>query len=360
MSFQKVLFLIASLGLALCPNKPDEEANFSGQLFLKSQLLEQPIYLAQGMADRQHSVSVDSNTVFDIASLNKSFIANLVLQAVAEGRWDLKTELNYLLELYGFDARFKPGTTLHLMLCHRSGLGDYDDLPEDYHQDEFRLFKRLHFNNDEYLSFLAQVKQTEPGRDFHYSNFAYHILPILLEAEYGLSFQEILQKKIAEPLGMKAIYAPSSQREIIPHLAVGYRLENGQFKANDYIDLSLGRRIFCRAQELMLWLESGGGRSLIPDSLAALVMQNHLQDFASNKSYGYGWVYYPKGAHYEMGDLNLDQSYFIHGGSTEGFQSLAISVNNGESNLVLLANNGDGKALFERAKSILKNLYEKD
>ena len=97
MSFQKVLFLIASLGLALCPNKPDEEANFSGQLFLKSQLLEQPIYLAQGMADRQHSVSVNSNTVFDIASLNKSFIANLVLQAVAEGRWDLKTELNYSL-----------------------------------------------------------------------------------------------------------------------------------------------------------------------------------------------------------------------------------------------------------------------
>ncbi|QNR24370.1 serine hydrolase domain-containing protein [Croceimicrobium hydrocarbonivorans] len=360
MSFQKILLLITGIGLALCPTIPDEEPYFSGQIFLKSQLLEQPIYLAQGIANRDHSVSVDSNTVFDIASVNKSFIANLVLQAVAEGRWDLNTELNSLLALYGFDARFKPGITLHLMLCHRSGLGDYDDLPEDYHQDEFRPFKRLHFNNDEYLSFLAQVKQAEAGQDFHYSNFAYHILPILLEAEYGLSFQEILHQKIAKPLGMKVAYAPSSHREIIPHLAVGYRMENGQFRANDYIDLSLGRRIFCRAQELMLWLESGGGRSLLPDSLAALVMQNHLQDITSDKSYGYGWVYYPKGAHYEMGDLDLDPSYFIHGGSTEGFQSLAISVNDGESNLVLLANNGDGKALFERAKSILKNLYEKD
>ncbi|WP_421753857.1 serine hydrolase domain-containing protein [Croceimicrobium sp.] len=360
MSFQKVLLLIVSIGLALNPNTPEEEPNFSGQLFLTSRLLEQPIYLAQGMADRQHSVSVDSNTVFDIASLNKSFIANLVLQAVAEGRWNLNSELNSLLELYGFDARFKPGTTLHLMLCHRSGLGDYDDLPEDYHQDEFRPFKRLHFNNDEYLSFLAQIRQAEPAQDFHYSNFAYHILPILLEAEYGLSFQEILHQKIAKPLGMKAIYAPSSHRDIVPHLAVAYRMENGRYKANDYIDLSLGRRVFCRAQELMLWLESGGGRSLLPDSLATLVMQNHLADLNTNQSYGYGWVYYPEKEHYEMGDLDLEPSYFIHGGSTEGFQSLAISVNNGETNLVLLANNGDGKALFERAKSILKNLYEKD
>jgi CubicO group peptidase (beta-lactamase class C family) len=346
----------ALLGLSLLQPQP-ELPNFSGQLYLQSEL-QKEIFLCQGMANRAHQVPVNEETVFDIASLNKSFIANLVLQAVGEGRWKLDDHLNDLLAGYNYQARFDPEITLHQMLCHRSGLADYDDLAEDLKAHNFRKYKRSTFRNAEYLSFLAAQEHGPANQKFYYSNFAYHILPILLEAEYEQEFQSILSQKIGEVLGMKNLHAPSERRQVIPNLATAYTLEEGKFYANEYIDLSLGRRIFCGAPELMKWLEAGGGRSLLSDSLASLVMQNHLVDISEDYAYGYGWVTYEARDQFKMGNLDLNQSYFIHGGSTEGFQSLAISVNEGETKLVLLANNGDGKALFERAKSILKNIYD--
>jgi len=348
--------LVLLVGLSFLGSSP-ELPNFSGQLFLK-QKGQADVYTAVGIADLNHQVPMSRESVFDIASLNKSFIANLVLQAVAEGRWKRSTSLNELLARYQFSARFNKGINLHQMMCHRSGLADYDAVASPLKENEFQAFKRQHFTNTAYLDFIAKLPHQEPNKAFHYSNFAYHILAILLEAEYHMHFDELLAKKIAEPLKMKVLRSPKNREELLPNLTIGYRMREGRFLANDYIDLSLGRRIFCRADELMQWLESGGGRSLLPDSLGNLVMQNHLADLNQDQAYGYGWVSYTAGDHYEMGDLDLAEDYFIHGGSTEGFQSLAVSVNQGETNLVLIANNGDGRALFERAKSILKNIYE--
>lgn len=334
--------------------------DFSGQLYLKSALLDQAIYKNNAWADRQHRVPVSDATVFDIASVNKSFIANLVLQAIAEKRWSLSTRLNHLLKSYQFNARFNDEVTLHQMLNHISGLGDYQDLDSLYKADNYRVYKRRHFTNAEYLNFLAQQPASLPEQRFYYSNFAYHILPILLEEEYDLPFDSILQNKICEPLGMKHTHSPQSRREIYPNLATAYQLEEGVFKANDFIDLSLGRRIFSNARDLMLWLESGGGQSLLPDSLAGLILENQVSDIDSNYVYAFGWVPFKKGDDFRMGNLNLAADYIIHGGSTGGFQSILVSVNKGESNLVLLANDGNGPALFKRAQSILKDLYHEN
>lgn len=358
---QKLVLSFTILSFLSLPGDSQPELpNFSGQLFLKSELLDDAIYLAEGMAHRNNGVRVDSNTIFDIASINKSFIANLVLQAVAERRWQRNTGLNELMERYGFECRFSPKVNLHKMLCHRSGLGDYDDLDSLWKRDNFRSYKRMHFSNEAYLNFLSQQKAQSPDSAFYYSNFAYHVLAILLEEEYQKPMDEILQDKIANPLRMQALRSPKSRREVIDNLAVGYQMREGQFLANEFIDLSLGRRIFCNAHDLMLWLEADCGASLLPDSLRPLIRENIVADLGEANSYSYGWVPFKKGEHFRMGDLDLNQDYIIHGGSTEGFQSLAISVNQRETNLVLLANNGDGRALFERAKSILKKLYNED
>ncbi len=320
--------------------------------------MEEDVFQYGGWAERSHSVPIDSNTIFDIASLNKSFIANLTLQAIAENRWSLDTRLNDLLKKYHFIARFNPEIDLHQMLCHRSGLADYDQLDVELRESEFRRFKRMHFKNAEYLEFLAVQNHLEPNHAFYYSNFAYHILAILLEEEYKMPFDQLLKLKIGAPLGMRTICSPEGRRKVLPHLATGYCFVNGEYLANDYIDLSLGRRIFCNAHDLMLWLEADGGTVLLPKHLADEVHRNQVSDLDSMHSYGYGWVPYNKGDSFVMGDLDLNQSYFIHGGSTEGFQSLAISVNKGETKLVLLANDGQGRLLMEKAKSILKELYE--
>lgn len=333
---------------------------FHGQFYLKSALLDSTIFHSTGIANRSHDIAIHDSTVFDIASLNKSFIANLVLQAVAEGRWQRTSSLNELLVQYGFEAHFHDSINLHQMLCHRSGLVDYDDLPPTWRVDNFRLFKRHYFSNHDYLNFIAGLEHGEPNQQFYYSNFAYHILPILLEAEYGLSFHELLVQKIATPLKMKYIWAPLNRRQSIPMMAEAYEYDSGSqsYLANDFIDLSLGRRIYASAPVLMQWLEARGGADLLPDSLASLVFQNHVGAINPEISYAYGWVSFEENASYQMGNLDIDQPYFIHGGSTGGFQSLAVSVNEGETQLIVLANHGDGAQIFKMAQKALKDFYD--
>lgn len=359
--FQGLIYLIVQI--AFFTNTGESETpkfKLSGQLYLKSEKLDKDVFRIAGYSDRSLLSSINSNSLFDIASLNKSFIANLILQGVAEGRWSRYSRLNDLLARYNFEARFSDSINLHQLLSHQSGIVDYNDLGESWKENNFKRFKTSHFSNEAYLDFIAALEHKESYKHFYYSNFAYHILAILLEAEYDCQFDNLLQEKIAKPLGMKSLYSPISREEIHPFLVEAYTFKEGAYHSNDYIDLSLGRRIFTKAQDLMIWLEAQGGAALLPDSLGRLLYQNQVASISKNNSYSYGWVPYEDSAHYEMGDLDIYPSYLIHGGSTGGFQSLAVSVNNGETNLVILSNNGDSKGLFAEAQRILKAIYHEN
>ncbi|GEM_PF-1485513 len=331
--------------------------NFSGQIILKSNLLDTAWQLERGKADRNWNVAMSDSARMDIASLNKSFIANLVLQAVDEGYWHLDQELNEILKDLNIDSLFKPGIRLKDLLSHRSGLADYNILPSNLKENNYRIFKRMHFANSEYLEFISKLPSDEPNQAFHYSNFAYHLLAILLEELYQTDFNSLLQEKIALPLKLEGIFSPNNRQNMGANVALAYELKGGQWYQNDYIDLSLGRRIFASARDIQLWLEAEGGSQLLSDSLAREVFQNQVADLDSTISYGYGWVPYQAYEHYTMGDLEIDVPYFIHGGSTEGYQSVAVSVNQGETLLVILSNSGNGRQVFDLSKAILYEIY---
>ncbi len=330
--------------------------SFSGQILLDSKLRANWQHY-QGLANRNWNIAMNDSAVMDLASLNKSFIANLVLQACAEGHWNLDRSLNDILASLDFETRFDAAIDLRSMLAHLSGLPDYDAVPQEWQEDGFRRFKRKHFNNQEYLHFISGLSSEAPYKRFYYSNFAYHILAILLEELYQRPFHDILQEKIADPLKMTGIYAYRDREIPIPNLALAYQMQADQWRENAYIDMSLGRRIFCNAEDLMLWLDQDGGAKLLPDSLAVEVFKNQVAPYDSQFSYGLGWVPYAAKETFKMGDLGITQAYFIHGGSTEGYQSIAISVNKGETKLVILSNSGDGAKIYNLAKSIIHEIY---
>lgn len=310
-----------------------------------------------GLANRNWQLKMQDQAVMDIASLNKSFIANLCLQAVEEGRWELNQSLNSMLENLGLDNRFHDSIRLIDLLIHRSGLRDYDAVPSNMQAYGFQSFKRSRFNNKGYLDFIEQLPANLPHTDFLYSNFAYHLLAVLLEELYQEDFNSLLKRKICIPLEMRSTSSTISRQDPVPNLALAYQLQGKTWKENDYIDLTLGRRIFSNALDLEKWLRSKGGSTLVAENLATEILKNHWEKINPKYSYGLGWVPYKVGEHYPMGDLNLKATYFIHGGSTEGYQSIAVSVNEGETLLVILSNSGEGQKVFELAKSILHEIY---
>lgn len=312
-----------------------------------------------GLASRVWDISIDGETRFDIASVNKSFIAALTLIAVEEGRLDLDSKLVDLLKGYDYAGAFHLDINIHQMLCHTSGLPDYDAVPEELQVNGFAPFKRLHFENHEYIHFISQLEAVStPNRKFYYSNFAYHLLCIALEDIYEDSFENILQKKICEPLRLSHTFSSVDNEEVFQEVAEGYDYSEstGQWVKNNFIDLTLGRRIFSSTRDLYRWGRAMSGSSMLSDTSLKLMQTNHLQNISNDYSYGYGWVVFEQGDQYGMGNLGIDLPYIIHGGSTEGYKSMLVNIDNGAYIISLLANTGSRVNEMKLTEQIVNQL----
>jgi len=297
-----------------------------------------------GIADRTWNIPIDKGVKFDIASLNKSMIAALILKAVEEDRLHLDDKLVDLLSTFSFNGSFHKKITLHHLLTHSSGLPDYDEIAEELSSNQFLKFKRLRFTNEEYVNFISQIEPiNEPWKQFYYSNFAYHLLAIILEETYNKPFAEILKQKLTKPLGLQNTISESKNEVPINELAKAYLFDEftQEWHQNPFIDLSLGRRIFSTASDLNRWAQVMDNPGYLRKNSLQLMQQNHLSQISNSVGYGYGWVVFNKESNTEFGNLGINKRYIIHGGSTDGYKAMLININKGEYVISLLSNVGN-------------------
>ena len=316
---------------------------------------------AIGVANRVWDIPMQLEHRFDIASLNKSFLAAMVLLAVQEGKLNLNDKLRELLKNYKYSGRFDPNITIHHLLTHTAGLPDYDRLSAAYANNNYLRFKRLHLSDAEYVDFISQLAAVgQPGEQFYYSNFAYHLLAIMLEDAYQKPFPELLEEKICKPLQLSSTFAATSNQQVHKDVVEGYNYdeESKQWERNNFIDLNLGRRIFSSAPDLHKWAVAMNNESLLTKESLAMMQTNHLADIAPGVSYGYGWAVFDGKKQYQMGNLMIDQRYLIHGGATEGYKSLLVNIEEGAYIIALLSNAGSQTneiALAQKVINILTN-----
>ena len=122
------------------------------------------------------------DTLFEIGSISKSFVALALLQLRDEGKLDLDRPLVEYLPWLRVESRFVPVTTHHL-LTHTTGLPGAGDV----------------FQADPELRHLAAYA---PGEHFHYNNAMYDVLGILAWTLDGRELPELLRQRILRPLGM--------------------------------------------------------------------------------------------------------------------------------------------------------------
>jgi CubicO group peptidase (beta-lactamase class C family) len=153
-----------------------------------------------GFADVKAGVRVSPETLFEIGSISKSFVAMAVLQLAEEGKLDLHKPVTSYLPWLKIESKYAPFTTHHL-LSHTSGLSG--------------------------VPLLMRVVVTtlragfEPGSRWVYSNIGYVLLGFLLEAIDKKPFVEVMRQRVFNPLGMNAS-VPVISNEIRERVAVGY------------------------------------------------------------------------------------------------------------------------------------------
>ncbi|MFX1705591.1 serine hydrolase [Chitinophaga sp. CC14] len=147
-----------------------------------------------------------SRTIFELASLAKTFTSILLAQAVLDHKISLDDDIR----------KFMPGSFPNLqyqeaplkivnLANHTSGLPV--ELPNlDTFKNEFDVLKMYdHYTNDKFFADLRSVKiDTLPGARYGYSNAGMKLLGIILEKAYGLSYPQLLKKYITGPLDMPA------------------------------------------------------------------------------------------------------------------------------------------------------------
>jgi CubicO group peptidase (beta-lactamase class C family) len=144
---------------------------------------------------------VAPQTLFEIGSISKSFVAMAIVQAAEQGKLDLNKPVKEYLPWLKVESNFAPFTVHHL-LSHTSGLSGVPLL----------------------LRVAGQTLRTgsEPGTHFVYCNLGYDLLGLLLETIDKRPFAEALRDRVLRPLGMDASESTitDNARE---RMAVGYR-----------------------------------------------------------------------------------------------------------------------------------------
>ncbi len=136
-----------------------------------------------GLGDMARRAPLNTEELFHIGSITKSFLGLCLLQLCDEGKLDLHRPIRQYLPWLRFDAATRP-LTAHDLLTHSAALPDGPLFPTD---PAFR-----HRAN------------AAPGTYFHYCNMGYEALGQLLSELDGRPLAASLRARLLAPLGMTA------------------------------------------------------------------------------------------------------------------------------------------------------------
>ncbi len=262
---------------------------------------------AFGLADMEWQIPNTPETKFEIASLGKAFTAAIVLQLVEEGRIRLEDPLSKHLSAYRKDIGSK--VTIHHLMSHSAGIPwGPDHWPYEKFTRQYTLAELVEIANQQELEF-------EPGSQFSYCNSCYNLLGALIEEVTGNTFEEALQQRILDPLGMKNT-GLVKLGPVLEKRARGYtRLATGEYvnapsTGQDWAKGAGG--MYSTVDDLYRW-----DQALYNDDLLSLESKQAM--FTSHiRTSGYGWSV---GAYVKNGIEG--RGTFASGfGGTSGFASL--------------------------------------
>ncbi|MDL1894098.1 serine hydrolase [Sphingobacteriales bacterium CHB3] len=302
---------------------------------------------------------VDAATLFGIASNSKAFTATALGILVEEGKveWDAPV-INYLPAFQLIDPYITRELTVRDLLVHRSGLGlGAGDLlwwPASTHSRQ-EITKRLR-----YVPLATSFRSA-----YAYDNVLYNVAGDVIEAVSGLSWEEFVQTRILDKLGMSAT-KPRCSAVVGPgnisstHAIVDKRLQLVKPFIADNANPAAGitTNVTDIAKWLIVQLDSGrvaGGAPLFSPKTAKelwgivtpISVSNVAPELAAIQhnfsGYGLGFL---------MRDFR-GQKLVTHGGALPGYYSTVAMIPGLRLGIAVLTNQESSRAMNAIAMYIL-------
>ncbi len=309
---------------------------------------EQVVYeKGYGVTSLNNPSPVSPRTVFDLASVSKSFTALGVLLLQDEGLIDLDSPLSlYLPDFHLDDRQLSDKITVRHLLNQTSGLPAVSTEPLAFYDGVDAM--------EDMVAALGDIKMyTNPGTAFEYANLNYALLGALIEEVTGQTFEDYMQQRVFTPLGL-------SNTTLDPHEAAngeradGHQLLFGQIITKNtpvYRSAAPAGWVMSSAEDMGRWLllhlNSGrlDGEQVVPERD---IQQAHEAGaiFELNGEivgYGMGWFS-------EITDDNL--TIIWHGGDTLNFGADMLTFPDQRLGVVVLVNSQNSSVMHHLAADV--------
>ncbi|SHH70025.1 serine hydrolase domain-containing protein [Flavobacterium defluvii] len=287
-----------------------------------------------GSTQREKQELPTGSTVYELASISKTFASTLLARAVLEGKVNLNDDIRkYLKEEYpNLESNGRPITLLNLANL-TSGLPNWmpdkdlfgkanpDDIP--YILDSVhKKYSRQDFYRD-----LHNVKlQAIPGTVSRHCNTAAQLLGYIMESVYNDTYENLLKMYFVYPLKMKNTSLLKSGK-IPTKMAKGYDAKGRIMPIIDWEDLQVAASVVSSISDMLKYM------AFQLNEKDAAVKLSHEPTFgkAEDNAIALNW---------KLKKTNNIMS-ISHTGGSLGFSSYMIFYPDLNSGIVLLSNEAD-------------------
>lgn len=286
-----------------------------------------------GEIDRGKGNKANDNSIFEIASVTKTFTGYITAKAVWEGRLNLNDDIRKYLDgdFKNLEVENRP-ILIRDILTHTTGIKrkNFSNVLSKLFSTDATVSERENISRYKKKDFIEDLKtyklETLPGKNFRYSGFiAPEILALILEKVYQKPYQKLLETFILEKAQMN-------------HTSMQIAIDNKKHMLNGYTD---GNQLI-EPLQMPLTGAGGGLKSTVPDMLKYI--QFLLKDNKSVMKEMSKPLFYDKNEEEEYGYFWMrdGDDLILHNGGTAGFINWLIIFPNMDTGFTVSFNyNGE-------------------
>ncbi|MCS6775606.1 MAG: serine hydrolase domain-containing protein [Chloroherpetonaceae bacterium] len=281
-----------------------------------------------GRANLELDVPATPDTVYQLASITKTFTATAILLLAQEGKLSLEDSVRKFLP----DAPAAwEGITVRHLLNHTSGIKSYTEL-----LSFLSGMGRAYTQSEMLKTIYEQPLEFAPGERWKYNNSGYYLLGVIVEKVSGKDYEAFLRERIFQPAGMTATRL-NVKSAIIRGRAAGYTRVASEVRHAEMVHPSqpfAAGALLSTARDMARWdAVLYTDRILKLPVLEQMWTPTKLKD-GTTHGYGYGWGVRQINGHREIG----------HGGGIPGFSTYMARFVDDKLSVIVLVNMDGGHA----------------
>lgn len=292
-----------------------------------------------GYANIDKSIPLTEKTVFQSASISKTFTAVAILQLIEQKKLYLNDQL-----IDFFPNLPYPDITIKHLLTHTSGLYPYNPLfKKSWNKDSIAT-------NEDIIMMYENTKPEQfftAGTEFSYSNVGYVFLSSIVEQISGVSFEDYLEKNVFAPTEMNnsQVYTLLSefeiqefaQEHILDPISGTYTnpLKLDYHKEVFYLNGKVGDdKVATTLNDLWKWNRSLFNYQILPKEILEMAFRSQISEIDDSLRHSP----FDYGLGFQLGKTEHFGKVIYHNGGEPGIRSRFLYYPDHDLSLIIYAN----------------------